>query len=421
MKQNLSATATDNVAQGLLQVNVVSIVNNFPIENATVRISYKGNPQSAVEQVTTNSSGQTEQVSLDAPPLDYSLTPGDQQPYSEYNLNITAPGYKPLVVSGTEILPTATAIQPVSMEPETDPMPEENPIVIPDHTLYGNYPPKIAEAEIKPVGESGEIVLSRVVIPQTIVVHDGAPTDSTAKNYYVPYLDYIKNVASSEIYATWPESTITANVLAIMSFTLNRVYTEWYRNQGYDFTITSSTAFDHKWIYGRNIYESISIIVDDIFNNYLSRPEVKQPILTQYCDGRQVTCPNWMTQWGSCSLGERGYSAIEILRSFYGSSIYINTAEQISGIPASWPGSDLVIGSSGQKVQQLQEQLATVASVYSAIPQITPDGFYGPDTSAAVREFQRIFDLPQTGVVDFATWYKISHIYVGITRIAELV
>lgn len=421
MNQHLSATATDNIDQGLLQVNVVSIVNNFPIENATIRISYKGNPDSAIEQVSTNSSGQSEQVSLDAPPLEYSLTPGDQQPYSEYNLNISAPGYKPLVISGTEILPDATAIQPVAMEPETDPVPEENPIVIPDHTLYGNYPPKIAEAEIKPVGESGEIVLSRVVVPQTVVVHDGAPTDSSAKNYYVPYRDYIKNVASSEIYATWPEATITANVLAIMSFTLNRVYTEWYRNQGYDFTITSSTAFDHKWIYGRNIYESISVIVDEIFDNYLSRPEVKQPILTQYCDGRQVTCPNWMTQWGSCSLGERGYSPIEILRHFYGSSIYINTAEQISGIPSSWPGANLTIGSSGQKVQQLQEQLDAIATVYSAIPRITPDGFYGPATAAAVREFQNIFGLPQTGVVDFATWYKISHIYVGITRIAELV
>lgn len=421
MKKTLSATATDLIDQGLLQVNVVSIQNNFPIQNATVRISYKGNPDSTVEEVSTNSSGQTEQVSLDAPPLEYSMSPSDEQPYSEYNLHISAPGFKPLVVSGTEILPEATAIQPVALEPETDTQEEENPIVIPDHTLYGNYPPKIAEAEIKPVNETGEIVLSRVVVPQTVVVHDGVPTDSTASNYYVPYRDYIKNVASSEIYATWPQSTIIANVLAIMSFTLNRVYTEWYRNQGYDFTITSSTAFDHKWIYGRNIYESISVIVDEIFDNYLSRPEVKQPILTQYCDGRKVTCPNWMTQWGSCSLGERGYSPIEILRHFYGPTIYINTAEQISGIPASWPGYNLTIGSSGDKVRHVQQQLDTVASVYSAIPRIAVDGFYGPDTAAAVREFQSIFGLPQTGVIDFATWYKISHIYVGITRIAELV
>lgn len=421
MQKNIAAAAVDQQAQGLLQINVVSIENNFPIQDASVRISYKGMPESTIEEVTTDSSGQTGKISLDAPPLEYSLTPGDEQPYSEYNLKVTAPGYKPLMISGTEILPDATAIQPVELEPESDPRQEENPIVIPDHTLYGNYPPKIAEAEIKPVGESGEIVLSRVVVPQTIVVHDGAPTDSTAKNYYVPYLDYIKNVASSEIYATWPVETIKANVLAIMSFTLNRVYTEWYRNQGYDFTITSSTAFDHKWIHGRNIYESISVIVDELLDSYLSRPDVKQPILTQYCDGRQVTCPNWMTQWGSCALGEQGYTAIEILRYYYGPSIYVNTAEQISGIPASWPGENLNIGYSGQKVQQVQEQLDTVASVYTAIPRITADGFYGPSTAEAVKKFQSIFGLPQTGVIDFATWYKISHIYVGITRIAELV
>ncbi len=419
-RQRIRACATDQGSRGLLQVNVVSIVNNFPIQNATVRISSTSNPAATLEEVTTNSSGQTEQVALDAPLLEYSLAPGDEKPYSEYNLEISAPGFKTQSISGTEILPDATSIQPVTLEPEDDPEPLDQSLVIPDHTLYGNYPPKIAEPEVKPVGESGEIVLSRVVVPQTIVVHDGVPSDASASNYYVPYRDYIKNVACSEIYSTWPQSAITANVLAIMSFTLNRVYTEWYRNQGYDFTITSSTAYDHKWIYGRNIYESISLVVDEIFDNYLSRPDVKQPILTQYCDGRQVTCPGWMTQWGSCSLGERGYSSIEILRHFYGSSIYINTAEQIAGIPASWPGENLMIGSSGQKVRQLQEQLDAIATIYSAVPRVAPDGFYGPDTAASVREFQSVFGLPQTGVVDFATWYKISHIYVGVTRIAEL-
>ena len=161
--------------------------------------------------------------------------------------------------------------------------------------------------------------------------------------------------------------------------------------------------------------------MDEIFDAYLSRPGVRQPILTQYCDGRQVSCEGWMTQWGSCDLGKQGYSPIEILRYFYGDSIYINTAEQISGIPASWPGSDLSQGSSGPKVRQLQEQLDAIATVYTAIPRVTPDGIYGPRTAAAVQEFQSIFGLPQTGVVDFATWYRISHIYVGITRMAELV
>lgn len=205
-----------------------------------------------------------------------------------------------------------------------------------------------------------------------------------------------------------------------MSFTLNRVYTEWYRNQGYDFTITSSTAYDHKWIYGRNIFDSISIIVDEIFDQYLSRPDVRQPILTQYCDGKRVSCPNWMSQWGLASLGEQGYSPIEILRYYYGDDLYINTAQQIAGIPASWPRYDLTVGSSGPKVQQLQEQLLEISKVYTTIPPLTPTGYYDEATAEAVRAFQNIFGLPQTGVVDFATWYKISYIYVGITRIGEL-
>lgn len=411
------------MAQGYLQVDVVSDANSFPVQDADIVVARTEEPDEIIEETRTNSSGQTENLPLDAPPLELSLSPEEtERPYAEYTIRITAPGFEPFVVSGTEVLADVTAIQGIRLRPLSNvPAGEQTETVtIPDHTLYGDYLPKIAESEIKPVIETGEIVLSRVVVPQTVVVHDGAPTNASAANYYVPYRDYIKNVASSEIYATWPRSAIVANVLAIMSFTLNRVYTEWYRNQGYDFTITSSTAYDHKWIYGRNIFESISVVVDDIFDNYLSRPGVKQPILTQYCDGRKVRCPGWMTQWGSCELGEAGYSPIEILRNFYGDDMYINTAEQISGIPASWPGYDLKIGATGDKVRQLQEQLDAISSVYTAIPDISPDGIYGPATAEAVRKFQSIFGLPQTGVVDFATWYKISHIYVGITRIAEL-
>jgi peptidoglycan hydrolase-like protein with peptidoglycan-binding domain len=418
----VSATQTETGATGVLEVDVVNAENNSPIRDAEVTISPMEQPEQTVEQITTNLSGQTEQVRLPSPPLEYSLTPGSSQPYSEYTITIRASGFATVTITGTEILADTLALQPVRLTPLEDEVGPSSPILIPDHTLYGEYPPKIAEDEVKPVAETGEIVLSRVVVPQTIVVHDGPPSDNSAKNYFVPYRDYIKNVASSEIYATWPAASITANILAIMSFTLNRVYTEWYRNQGYDFTITSSTAFDHKWIYGRNIYQSISVIVDEIFDSYLSRPGVKQPILTQYCDGQRVSCreKGWMTQWGSADLGEQGYSPIEILRYFYGDDMYVNNAEQISGIPSSWPGYDLNIGTSGQKVQQVQEQLDAIASVYTAIPHITPDGIYGPSTAAAVREFQSIFGLPVTGVIDFSTWYKISHIYVGITRIAEL-
>jgi len=312
-----------------------------------------------------------------------------------------------------------TAIQNVRLRP-LDQAGQQEVFVIPAHTLYGNYPPKIPEEEIKPTNETGEIVLSRVVVPEYIVVHDGSPSDSTAQNYYVKYRDYIKNVASSEIYATWPQNTIRANVLAIMSFTLNRVYTEWYRNRGYDFTITSSTAFDHKWIPQRNYFDTISVIVDELFASYLSRPNVRQPIFTQYCDGRRVTCPNWLSQWGSKSLGDQGYSAIEIIRYYYGDSMYINNAQEVSGVPSSWPGYLLENGSSGEKVRQIQEQLNVVAGAYPAIPKIAADGIYGPATSEAVRIFQSVFGLPQTGIVDYRTWYKISEIYVAVSRIAEL-
>lgn len=391
-----------------------------PVEGAFVRISYSGQPEDTIETLRTDQNGVTPTISLTTPPLELSLQPQALQPYSEYTVYVTAEGFEPVNVSGNEVLANETAILNVRLFPLSR-LNTAQSLVIGDHTLYGDYPPKIAESEIKDVNESGEIVLSRVVIPEYVVVHDGPPSDRSAMDYYVPYKDYIKNVASSEIYATWPQATILANILAIMSFTLNRVYTEWYRNKGYDFTITSSTAYDHKWIYGRNIFENISTAVDSVFTNYLSRPGVIQPILTQYCDGKRVTCPNWMSQWGSKTLGDRGYTAIEILRYYYGDNMFINTSETISGIPSSWPGYNLTIGTSGEKVRTIQSQLNRIAIAYPLLPKIAEDGVYGENTANSVRVFQEIFDLPQTGVVDFRTWYKISEIYVGVSKIAELV
>lgn len=415
----ISATE-DNIDIGYLQINALSETNDIPVSNARIEIASTGNPNIVLETFETNTDGQTENIELAAPPREFSLEPSDNQPYSEYNLRITAPGYQEIVVSGVQILSGENGLQSVKMTPTTTTEQAYNPTVIPGHTLWEFYPPKIAEAEIKPMDESGEIVLSKVVVPEYIIVHDGSPSDTTATNFYVPYLDYIKNVASCEIYSTWPEATIYANVLAIMSFTLNRVYTEWYRGKGYNFTITSSTAFDHKWIYQKTIYENISRVVDNVFNNYLSRPNVRQPILTQYCDGKRVTCPNWMTQWGSKYLGDQGYTAIEILRNYYGDDMYINEAEIISGIPSSWPGYNLTVGSSGAKVRTLQEQLNRIAQNYPSIPRIAADGAFGEATRAAAQRFQEIFNLPANGIVDYPTWYKISQIYVGVSRIAEL-
>ena len=417
-EHHLHMQQTNNTKQGRLQINVTSSLGLIPIQDATITISYTGVPDTTIERITTNSSGQSETIELPAPPIEYSIEPTQQMPYSEYNIQVEAPGYETINISGTEILPDVTALQPITMTPLAEAGKPSETIVIPDHTLYGEYPPKIPEAEIKPMDESGEIVLSRVVIPEFVVVHDGVPQDSSAQNYYVRYRDYIKNVVSSEIYATWDENAIYANTLAIMSFTLNRVYTEWYRNRGFNFTITSSTAYDQKWIYGRNIYANVGRIVDSIFANYLSRPGVRQPIFTSYCDGQRVTCDG-LSQWGSQYLANEGYSPIEIIRYYYGSDMFINTAESISGIPSSWPGYDLNIGSSGDKVRQIQQQLNRIARNYPAIPTVSADGIYGPGTQEAVRTFQGIFNLPQTGVVDYPTWYSISNIYVGVSRIAE--
>ncbi|MEZ3427161.1 MAG: peptidoglycan-binding protein [Lachnospiraceae bacterium] len=421
MSKNLHAaqTGAENTATGELRISVTSSLGQIPIQDATVSISYAGSPDTVMETLSTDNSGLTETVSLPAPPIELSLEPESTvQPYSEYNITVTAPGYEPVEVTGSELLADTISLQPIRMNPLEVTEEDEKLVNIPPHTLWGEYPPKIPEAEIKPVNESGEIVLSRVVVPEYVIVHDGVPSDRSAANYWVKYTDYIKNVASSEIYATWPASAIYANILAIMSFTMNRVYTEWYRNQGYNFTITSSTAYDQKWIYGRNTYENIDRLVNDIFNNYLSRPGVRQPIFTSYCDGQRVTCAG-LSQWGSKYLGDEGYSAIEIIRYYYGSDMYINSADVISGVPSSWPGYNLTIGSSGDKVRQLQQQLNRIAGNYPAIPTVVADGIYGPRTAEAVRVFQRVFSLPVTGVTDFATWYAISRIYVGVTRIAE--
>lgn len=398
-----------NDETGFLKVNITN-EEGIPID-ATVSIYEGTDEENPVDVVETNSIGQTEQIELPAPPQSISEAPGIIIPYAMYNIVASAPGFAPVSITGSNIFSGILSIQNIILT--------GNPgnYNIGPNTLIGNYPPKIPEAEIKPIENTGEIVLDRVVVPETIVVHDGVPSDSTATDYYVPFADYIKNVASSEIYPTWPRETIKANVIAIISFTLNRVYTEWYRNKGYYFTITSSTAFDHKWINKRNIFDTISNVVDEYFSNYVSRPDVKQPILTQYCDGKRTTC-NGLSQWGSKSLGDDGKTALQILRNYYGSDIYINTAEIIEGIPVSYPGYTLEIGSYGPPVTTIQEQLSLIRRTYSNIPPLTVDGIYGKDTAASVSKFQETFNMPVTGTVDYATWYKISQLYVALAKLA---
>jgi len=406
---------------GRFQVFIYGTDVGVPISGAVVRIYPDDNHQNILAELITDTSGQTETVELAAPPVEFSLAPFSQRPYSEYDVNVIAQGFRSAVIENVQILPDTLSYLGVKMLPEpVSTMPVET-ISIAPHTLYFPYPPKIPESDVKELPESREFaVLPNVVIPEFIIVHDGVPTNAAAPNYWVPFTDYIKNVASSEIYSTWPESTIRANVLAILSFTLNRVYTEWYRNQGFPFTITSSTAFDQKFIYGRNFYENISNVVDQIFTNYITRPNIRQPLFTQYCDGANSICPDWLSQWGSKELGDQGYSDIEILRYYYGQDIFLLTAERVEGVPVSYPGTPLQMGSSGSDVRAIQTQLNAISNNFPAIPKVPVDGVFGNQTREAVEVFQGIFDLPVTGIVDLATWYQISYIYVAVTRLAEL-
>ncbi len=410
----------DQVTTGYLQIQVVVEDVGDPVPNAQVLLTNRGQMEPILE-LTTDISGETPVIELNTPPLNYSLSPDNPRPYAEYDAYVNVEGFQAIRVEGMQILPASTAFQTITLRPSVVYRRPVEDIYIDAHTLYGIFPPKIPEEEVKPLPEGeGLVVLPQPVIPEFIVVHLGVP-NSDAQNVWIPFKDYIKNVASCEIYSTWPEQTIRANVLVILSFTLNRVYTEWYRGRGYDFTITNSTAYDQAFTYGRNIYDSISVIVDELFTSYITRPGIRQPLFTQYCDGSRVQCPRWLSQWGSNTLGEQGYDALSILRYYYGNNVFLQQAERVSGVPMSFPGVVLTLNSTGPAVRTIQEQLNAIADNYPAINKMRVDGAFGEQTQRAVRTFQQVFNLPVTGSVDFATWYEISNIFVAVERLAELV
>ncbi|MGL5692989.1 MAG: spore cortex-lytic germination protein SleC [Peptostreptococcaceae bacterium] len=417
---------------GFLTVSVIDSNTNIPIANATVNIysiptDNNESQKSIYTNLKTDISGQVKNITLLAPDIIYSQQPSDTQPYSEYLVEVIADGYSTVIIKGTQVFPSVESRQIVPLpkkERSKISYSRQNEIlyVIPANTLWGNFPPKIPESDLKPLPPpTGFVVLDNPVVPEFIVVHDGLPENTSAQNYWIPFKDYIKNVASSEIYSTWPTQTIYANVIAIISFTLNRVFTEWYRSKGYNFTITSTTAFDHKFINNRNYFDTISVIVDDIFNTFIKRPPTsRQPLLAQYCDGKKSQCPNQMTQWGSKDLGDQGYDYEGILRHFYGDEIIFEKAPVVSGVPVSYPNETLQIGSNNKYVKTIQNQLNAISKSYPAIPKVKEDGVYGETTAEAVKTFQGIFGLPKTGVVDFKTWYEISRVYVAVTKIASL-
>ena len=255
-------------------------------------------------------------------------------------------------------------------------------------------------------------------IPESITVHLGAP-DASAANVRVPFVDYVKNVASSEIYPTWDESALTANILAIISFALNRVYTEFYRSRGYDFDITSSTAIDQKFINGRCYFDSVSRITDRIFSDYMRRIGFIEPLAAKFCNGTTVTCEG-LSQWGSQNLAQQGLNSVQILRYYYGNNIEIVNNAPVRGYTPSYPGTPLRVGSRGPSVVQAQVMLNRVGENYPAIPRVATDGIFGELTEAAVRHFQEIFDLTPDGIIGEATWYQLVRLYVGVTNLTEL-
>jgi len=402
----------DRGGVGALQVSVYLGSIARPLPDATVTILESGTER-VLEELQTDASGQLPRITLDTPPLEFSMDPNFPRPFSQYDLQVRRKGDPSVYVEHVQLYPDSTALQKVVMRPETQ------TIVIPYPVLWGDFPPKIPEAAIKMLPPPSDlVVLSTPVIPEFVVVHAGVPSDTSAPNYTVGYKDYVKNVASSEIYATWNVEALKANVLAISSFVLNRVYTEWYRGKGYDFTVTNSTAYDQAFTYGRTIYQEISDVVDEVFTTYISKPDIRQPLFTQYSDGRQVVRPGWLSQWGSQDLAKKDYNSLQILKNYYGQDIILKQAVKVQGIPLSFPGYVLRLGASGEAVKTVQRQLNAIAKNYPAIPKVSEDGAYGEGTAASVKKFQEIFHLPQTGEVNFPTWYELSNVFVSVEKLS---
>lgn len=392
---------------GLLGVNTFFRNIGFPAEGVSVTVRDSGGD--IVSQTRTDREGEIQPIRLPAPPLSYSQEPDGERPFSQYDVTAALDGYETAVIRGVQIYSDSTAVQNISL------LSQNNDVTIPYPTLWGVYPPKIPEASIKKLPFGSDLaVLPEPVVPEFIVVHDGVPDDSRAENYTLRFKDYINNVASSEIYPSWNREALKANILAIISFTLSRVYTEWYRSKGYDFTITSSTAYDQAFFYGRNIFREIADVTDEIFNVYITKANMEQPLFTQYSDGRRVVRDGWLSQWGSQELAQQGYSAIQILKYYYGYEIVLREAKRVQGIPLSFTGV-LKRGSRGERVRVVQSQINAIARNYPLIPRLVEDGIYGERTERSVRVFQEIFYLPVTGVVNFPTWYKLSDIYNAVT------
>ena len=402
------------MATGILRIQAFAARQSAPVEGVTVNIVGDGFTAARM----TDAEGNAADVTLTAPDCALSLEEDNttRLPYAVCSLTASKAGYRTVRIQGIQVFAGQVTLAQPEMIPETEEGRdvEDPPIVIPPHPLFVGG----GGGGRAPADPCAPRVLDRVIIPKNITVHLGKPAAS-ARNVTVSFRSYIANVASSEVYPTWPESALRANIHCQISLALNRIYTEWYPSRGYSFNITNSTSYDQYYVHGRTVFDVMVRLTDDIFNTYLRKTGTVNPYYSEYCDGKSVTCPG-LKQWGTVTLAKQGKTPLQILKYYYGSDIEIVRTNNIQAIPQSYPGSPLRQGDSGTAVFTLQRQLNRIAKDYPFFGKLTVDGVFGPRMVSTVKTFQRQFNLTADGVVGRQTWYKISYIYVSVKELAEL-
>ncbi len=403
------------MAHGTLRVQTYAMRRSAPIPDVNITVL----DQNQTWRFTTGSEGTADDIHINTPDKCYSLDPTNTtiQPYSVVTIIAEKPGYRTVTIEGAQIFPGETTIAPIELVTsggETFRI-VDDPIIIPPHGLFtqmgGSGPAPITDC-------TAPFVLDEVVVPNKITVHLGKPAVS-AKNVTVNFQDYIANVASSEVYPTWPEQALRANIHAQISLALNRIYTEWYPSKGYTFNITNSTSYDQYYVHGRTVFDVMVKLTAQIFNTYVRRIGTRNPYYTEYCDGKSVTCPG-MKQWGTVTQANKGKNALQILQFYYGNNIEIIRTNNIRSIPQSYPGRPIRQGDRGTAVYTLQRQLNRITKDYPFFGKLNVDGIFGASMTKTVKAFQKQFGLSADGVVGRSTWYKISYIYVSVKDLAEL-
>ena len=398
---------------GTLRIQTFAARQSAPVEGVTVAVQGDGFTLHCI----TDATGSVADIPVEAPACTLSLDEDNTiRPYAVVSLTAAKSGYRTVRIEGIQIFAGQITLAQPAMIPVTEEGKDipDAPIVIPPHPLFAGS----GGSGAQPVENCVPRVLDKVIIPKNITVHLGKPAAS-ARNVTVSFRDYIANVASSEVYPTWPEQALRANIHCQISLALNRIYTEWYPSKGYTFNITNSTSYDQYYVHGRTVFDVMVRITDDIFNTYLRKRGTVNPYYSEYCDGKSVTCPG-LKQWGTVTLANQGRTALQILRYYYGSDIEIVRTSNIQSIPQSYPGSPLRQGDSGTAVFTLQRQLNRITKDYPFLGKLTVDGVFGAKMTATVKAFQKQFNLTADGVVGRQTWYKISYIYVSVKDLAEL-